>query len=88
MNNKTSWGQLLRRICSEIGVDFGEVTSTLTNEEMNRQFDGGYGGSEGTPFTAWSRDWVFFPVVYDGSEWVGYAPRNPCDIKTKHQGGE
>jgi hypothetical protein len=27
-------------------------------------------------------------VVYDGAEWVGYAPRNVCNIKTSHWGGE
>jgi hypothetical protein len=60
---------------------------TLTSAELDRAFDTGYGGEEGVPFTAWSDDWVYFPVCYDGAEWVGYVPRNPCSIKTKHWGG-
>ena len=34
-----------------------------------------------------SANWVYFPICYDGAEWVGHAPRNPCDIAMEHQGG-
>ncbi len=64
------------------------VAMTLTLEEYTREFSNGFGGAEGVPFTYWTEDRVYFPVVYDGSEWVGSAPRNPCDEATKHQGGE
>ena len=50
-------------------------------------FDAGYGAEEGVAFTAWSENYVYFPINYDGAEWVGHAPRNPCDIKMEHQGG-
>ena len=60
---------------------------TLTKEELETTFDDDFGGIEGCPFTAWSENWVYFPVQYDGSEWVGSVPRNPCDIKTEHIGG-
>ena len=63
------------------------IACTLTDDEMNAEFDGGYGGNEGKPFTAWSDKYVYFPICYDGSEWVGRAPRNPCDEATEHQGG-
>lgn len=63
------------------------IACTLTDAELDVDFDDGYGGTEGTPFTAWSEKRVYFPICYDGSEWVGSAPRNPCDEKLEHQGG-
>ena len=64
------------------------ISCTLTDEELNAEFDDGFGGHEGLPFTAWGEKYVYFPVVYDGSEWVGRAPRNPCDEACDHVGGE
>lgn len=63
------------------------IACTLTDEELLIQFDVGFGFIEGIPFTAWSERYVYFPIVYDGAEWVGRAPRNPCDEATEHQGG-
>jgi len=54
---------------------------------LDREFDFGYGGVEGEPFTAWGPRYVYFPVCYDGAESVGFAPRNPCDEATGHWGG-
>lgn len=72
-----------------LGKDFDDILEcTLTDEELLVEFDNGYGGAEGMPFTAWSEDYVYFPVVYDGAEWVGRVPRNPCDKVTYHHGGE
>ena len=45
-------------------------------------------GSEGKPFTIWTANTVYFPVVYDGAEWVGSVSRNPDGKPTDHQGGE
>lgn len=55
--------------------------------DLDAEFDHGYGGINGCPFTVWTEDWVYFPVVYDGAESVGSAPRNPCDVATEHVGG-
>lgn len=68
--------------------DYSKMVTTLTKDGLNREFDDGFGGSEGEPFTAWGEKYVYFPVVYDGAEWVGFAPRNPCDEKCSHFGGE
>lgn len=51
-------------------------------------FDGGYGGSQGKPILAWSKQYVYFPVTYDGSEWIDRAPRNPQPDGQSHTGGE
>jgi len=63
------------------------VEWTLSEDEFDREFDPSYGGYEGVAFTAWGKKNVYFPLVYDGAEWIGYAPRNPCDTKMEHQGG-
>ena len=54
---------------------------------FDEPFDHGYGGARGCSFTAWTEQRVYFPVEYDGSEWIGSVPRNPCDEATPHQGG-
>ena len=70
--------------------DFNDeiISCTLSEDELTKEFDDGYGGSEGKSFTAWSEKYVYFPIVYDGSEWIGRAKRNPCDEPTEHMGGQ
>ncbi len=77
-----------KKMIAEVAGDDKIIACTLTEEELLQKFDAGFGGSEGKPFTAWSEKYVYFPIVYDGAEWVGKAPRNLCDEATKHQGGE
>jgi hypothetical protein len=60
---------------------------TMTDREFDAEFDDSYGGISGCSFTAWTDNYVYFPVQYDGSEWAGSAPRHPCLIETDHQGG-
>lgn len=85
MNN---WRNMLKAEFEARGDDFAKMTTTLTEEQLNRVFDTGFGGSEGAPFTAWGEEYVYFPVVYDGAEWVGSAPRFICDEATEHVGGQ
>ena len=80
----TTWRKKIKEIAHEDKI----IACTLTDEEMDIEFSNGFGCSEGKPFTAWSEKYVYFPVVYDGAEWVGRAPRNPCKQVTEHQGGE
>ena len=79
---------MLKEEFEENGDNFEKMETTLTEEELVEDFDTGYGGSNGKPFTAWGEKYVYFPVVYDGAECVGSAPRYPCDKRTRHQGGE
>ena len=83
-----NWKEMLIKVFNETGDDFEKMETTLTDEELVKDFDDGYGGRNGVHFTSWGEKYVYFPVVYDGAEWVGYAPRNVCDIKTFHWGGE
>lgn len=85
---KSTWHEMLKNAFIEDGEDFSKMICTLSNEQLQVEFNSGYGCSEGAPFTAWGEKWVYFPIVYDGSEWVGHAPRNPCEISMQHQGGE
>ena len=88
MSDTACWYDMLKAIMEEDGEDFEKRVCTLDEEGLRKKFDAGFGGSEGAPFTAWGEKWVYFPIVYDGAEWVGHAPRNPCDIAMHHQGGE
>lgn len=83
-----SWHDMLKESFAESGDDFSKMVCTLSEERLHRKFHSGFGSHEGDPFTAWGEKYVYFPVVYDGSEWVGRAPRNPCDEATEHVGGE
>ena len=72
----------------EISHDVGPIIAcTLDDAGLDRIFDSGFGSAEGASFTAWTDARVYFPVCYDGSEWVGSAPRHPCNEATDHQGG-
>jgi len=83
----TSWRtMILEEIFYTEGPDAKLAACTLTDEQMDEEFDPGYGRERGAPFTAWTERRVYFPVCYDGSEWVGSAPRHPCDEATYHQG--
>jgi len=83
-----TWKDMLREAFADRKEDFEKMITTLTPEELETDFDSGYGWSEGKAFTAWGEKYVYFPIIYDGAEWVGSAPRNPCDEATDHQGGE
>jgi hypothetical protein len=56
--------------------------------DLDREFNDDYGGSEGEPVLIWTEERVYFPVVYDGSEWLGSAPRNPVSEGQEHVGGQ
>jgi len=83
-----SWKKMLDEEMKNNSESWDDVVSnTMTEEEMVKKFDSGFGSSEGIPFTVWTKESVYFPVVYDGAEWVGRVSRNPDGKPTKHQGG-
>jgi hypothetical protein len=82
----TTWRKLFE---DERGLDDTPVVAVAPEGiDLDREFDGGYGGSEGEPVLIWTEARVYFPVVYDGAEWMGSAPRNPTDEGQRHVGGE
>ena len=83
-----NWKTMLDEALKENGESWDDVeANTMTEEEMAKGFDAGYGGTEGCPFTIWTKNTVYFPVCYDGAEWVGSVARNPDGRPTNHQGG-
>jgi len=84
-----TWRELLQKALDRVGECSGDVvSSTITNEELLGEFDAGYGGSNGIPFTVWTAARVYFPVTYDGLEWVDSVARDPDGIPTGHIGRE
>jgi len=84
----STWREKLKETSARMDEAFHDLKIAIEEGELDRIFDDGFGGSEGAPFTAWGPKYVYFPLTYDGSESVGVAPRNPCDIELRHQGGE
>lgn len=83
-----NWKAMLDNALKGNGESWGDVeANTMTDEEMSKMFYSGYGRIEGCAFTVWTKNFVYFPVCYDGSEWVGCVSRNPDRKPTDHIGG-
>ena len=84
----TTWRQLFDEARSDAS-DASLVVQVAPNEAvLDVEFDDDYGISEGPAVLVWTEDRVYFPVVYDGSEWLGSAPRNPTTEGQEHVGGQ
>ncbi len=85
---KTNWKELIELAMEHVGETWEDVEAmTLTEEELTREFDSGYGAPEGCPFTVWSKKRVYFPACYSGSEWATSVARHPDGEVTYHIGG-
>jgi len=91
MNNYddvTTWRRMIKYEMELHGETADDVVScTLTDAELDREFDAGYGGHEGASFTLWTKKRVYFPATYDGAEWVASVSRDPDGKPTEHVGG-
>lgn len=86
MEPSTTWRKELA-VAME-GVDSGPVIAYAPDEAaFDVVFDPGYGGACGPPVLAWTEDRVYYPLQYDGAEWLGSAPRNPRAEGQSHDGG-
>lgn len=84
----TTWRAELNRVFEYAGETWADIeSSTLTDAQLDASFDDGWGGEEGCPFTIWTKNHVYFPACYDGSEWVASVSRNPDGHPTHHIGG-
>ena len=73
-----TWHRALSFQFESNGESWGDVEwKTISDEELMREFDGGYGSLEGEPFILWTKKRVYFSCQYDGSEYVQSVPRNP-----------
>lgn len=84
----TTWRKDLVEALAAHGERFADIiASTLTEEEMDREFDAGPGEIGGCPFTLWTIHRVYFPAGTDnGDEWVDSVSRLPDGLPTKHKG--
>jgi hypothetical protein len=83
----TTWRKLITEAMVPDDSWENVVSCTLSDEELDVEFDDGYGGTRGVPFTLWTKKNVYFPIQYDGSEWVGSVSRKPDGKPTYHMGG-
>jgi hypothetical protein len=84
----TTWRKELTDQMAEHGETFGDIESiTITDADLDKEFDPGYGSEHGCTFTCWTKTRVYFPASYDGSEWVASVSRNPDGKHTYHVGG-
>ena len=82
----TTWAKELDQALKDAGDKGESLACTLSDLELRVEFDGGSGCTEGAPFLAWTATRVYFPVCYDGAEWVGSAPREPQAAGQEHVG--
>lgn len=94
-NNRTTWRECFNEArkpdynSDRLLVDETPIVAVAPEGiDLDKPFNAGYGGSEGEPVLIWTEDRVYFPVVYDGAEWMGSAPRNPTSDGQRHVGGE
>lgn len=83
----TTWRIEFDQARKDAGDASAVVALAPNGEAFDVEFDEDYGGPEGAPVLAWTEDRVYFPVVYDGAEWMGSAPRNPTTDGQRHVGG-
>ena len=83
-----SWKELILKEMVYYKETWDDVIScTLSQDELNEKFDDMSALEEGSPFTVWTKDRVYFPVTYDGNEDVKSVSRNPDGKPTQHIGG-
>lgn len=84
----TTWRKEISRQLAEHAETWDMVAAcTLSDAELDRDFNAGYGGENGESFTLWTTSRVYFPASYDGAEWCASVPRFPCLEATAHVGG-
>ena len=83
-----NWKTMLGGAMEEHDESLADIeANTMTEQDMAKEFNDGYGSPDGCPFTVWTKTSVYFPMCYDGAEWVGRVSRNPDGKPTEHQGG-
>lgn len=89
VNNMTTWRKELTS-AKEEAKDQTPIIALAPNDVTvwDQEFYPGYGRSYGAPVLAWTEARVYFPVVYDGAEWLESVPRNPVSNGRPHVGGE
>ena len=87
-----TWRKLISSGLEKNGEAWADVVAmTLSEDELDIEFDAFYNSIEGTPFYLWTENYVYFSAQYDGEEWCSSVPRHPNPrqvTKLKHVGGD
>jgi hypothetical protein len=84
---RLSWTHAIEDVMAGHGESWAEVVAcTLSERELDDEFDPSYGHVRGRPFGVWTVARVYFPVSYDGAEYVASVPRDPSG-PIRHIGG-
>ncbi len=78
----TTWEEEISLVAGDDKI----ISCTLNPKELQIEFNDSYGSQEGVPLRAWSEEYVYFSVAYDGSKCVSRVPRNPCNVACEHIG--
>lgn len=80
-----TWRELITNEFECAGESWEDVVAcTLSEAELDVEFNEGWGEAEGKPFTLWTKKRVYFPTEYDGSEDVASVSRDPDGKPTMH----
>lgn len=83
---ETTWREMIEYVAEHLGEDVSTLQVAPNDDAIDVIFDNGHGSIEGPKFLAWTTNYVYFPVDYDGFETVGSAPRNPVKDGQEHVG--
>lgn len=86
-SDNTTWRIVFQEAFKKTGDNFIDLEIAIEPDGLDKEFYSGFGSNDGPSFTAWSANYVYFPVNYDGAEWVGFVARNPNGVATEHIGG-
>jgi len=84
-----SWRSLITAALVEQGETWADVEyNTLSDRGLDREFDDELERRAGEPFTMWTKERVYFPIIRsgDGFTRVGSVPRHPNYEPTSHIG--
>lgn len=83
-----NWKTMLEDALKANRESWSDIESnTMSEADMDKQFNSDFGGVGGCAFTVWTTASVYFPVIYDGATWVGRVSRHPDGKPTTAQGG-
>lgn len=90
MKEINTWRGVLLEAMSENGDSFDNLVKAVSfsdrgivNSELNFldiEFDSGRYSQEGPSFRLYTKDYIYFPISYDGKEAVDYIPRDPDSL--------
>lgn len=85
----TTWQILITEALAQNKESWNDVESMSPKDGkwLDYLFDDDFGSIEGVPFTIYTKNKIYFPACYDGSEWVESISRNPNNIPAQHIGG-